>query len=546
MTMTLDLSHGYRVRRCLLGLALAGGLVPPLAHAAQPIDPATVTLPSDAGRIVTVHTPKLRTPNAEPAVVFFIQDVHTNYEAQKHSAAIVEHLIKTYRIQFIMVEGGEGNASLSYLRAKAPLERRKTVAEEFLKSGEIAGEEYLDLISDYPFTLWGIESETLYNANVDTFLDTERLRERLLPILENLTHALEPIKETTYSPELKRLNRLSQAYRDGTLPFPEYLTALSQLLEHAKLSLDLYPQTKAFREARALEGQLNMQRVQTEQQQLLQELQARVPKSIFREFATIAEEAKASQQSHRFYLQLERLARDALVDMSAYRHLARYIQYVRSSQQVEPSQFAKELDRMTQQLQGLLAGNPSARSLVELDRHVTLVTHLIKLELTPDEYLSFAVEVEGQPFVQRWQQILQQHQLSSAHITQLGELEEAMPRLTQFYTEARKRDHAMARNIVEALASILVIEEGEQRAEVTTNPAILIAGGFHTHNLAKFLPEQGVTLVVIAPTVTQETDKEIYYQGLRDNAPSQQPVNDPVIRKLIKKGATIAKKEQLP
>src|SRR3989338_3034901 len=113
-------------------------------QAAGTLDPAAIRVPDTAGHIISSH-PSTAASQAAPKTIIHIQDAHANYQAQKHLAAIVDALAKTYGIQLVLVEGGVDNASLSYLRRYATPEKRQQVAEEFLKAGEISGEEYLDI-----------------------------------------------------------------------------------------------------------------------------------------------------------------------------------------------------------------------------------------------------------------------------------------------------------------------------------------------------------------------------------------------------------------
>ena len=127
---------------------------------------ADVMIPADSGYIT--DTRAAATP--EGPLIIHIREAHTNYEGQQHLATILEHLVKRYGLQLILVEGGEGDADLSYLRSQGSRAARKELAEEYLKAGQLSGEEYFEIVSDYPMTLWGVDDQTLYDAHVELFL----------------------------------------------------------------------------------------------------------------------------------------------------------------------------------------------------------------------------------------------------------------------------------------------------------------------------------------------------------------------------------------
>ena len=133
-----------------------------------PVEKIPLTL--ETVRIPTQHGTLKQTYAAREPFILHIQDAHANYEAQKHLSHILEHLIRMHGLSLVLVEGGSRNDSLSYMRAYANLEKRKQVAEEFLKAGKISGENFLDLTSDYDFTVYGVERPELYDRNMEAFL----------------------------------------------------------------------------------------------------------------------------------------------------------------------------------------------------------------------------------------------------------------------------------------------------------------------------------------------------------------------------------------
>ena len=79
------------------------------------IDLNKVSMPEEFGTIKEVHkTPLLY--NKDAKMIFHIQDVHANYEAQKNLANILEYLIMTYGVNLILVEGGITDKEILFKR----------------------------------------------------------------------------------------------------------------------------------------------------------------------------------------------------------------------------------------------------------------------------------------------------------------------------------------------------------------------------------------------------------------------------------------------
>ena len=132
-------------------------------------------VPQDLGYLSDVH--EISTPNGPAKLVILIQDAHTNYDAQKHLAKILDRFATDYGIRLVLVEGGVGDVSLSYLRQWGSKDVLQRLAEQYLKTGMISGEEYLDLVSDHPLTLWGIESVDRYEDHFEAFMEVEHVRD---------------------------------------------------------------------------------------------------------------------------------------------------------------------------------------------------------------------------------------------------------------------------------------------------------------------------------------------------------------------------------
>jgi hypothetical protein len=106
----------------------------------------------DAGYVV-------ETREAQPAggsgTIIHVRESHTDLQGQRSLIAMLERLIERHSLRLILVEGGQGDLSLSYLRSFGPPGNRKAIAEKYLGAGLISAEEYVDLVSDAPLAIWG-------------------------------------------------------------------------------------------------------------------------------------------------------------------------------------------------------------------------------------------------------------------------------------------------------------------------------------------------------------------------------------------------------
>ena len=489
-----------------VGVFLAGALcllcAPTRAYSAAPS--SDIVIPSDLGYVVETHAPA--SPD-EPLIVH-IQEAHANLEGQRHLISILEQLIAQRHLKLILVEGGHGNVGLAYLRDFGSLETRKEVAEKYLALGILSGEEYLDMVSDHPLILWGVEQDDLYQQNVKAFLDVEPLQAAALPVLVALREAVDELKPVVSDPALLELEAKRAAFEQEQLGLAAYGQFLDGLAQRQGLSADESPQLKRFLEVHRLEQDLRLEQVQQEQRAVLEQLSATLKPADFDELIAQARQMKAKTlRPEAFYASLQARATASQIDLSsAAPTLARYIRYITQSARVAPAILSDELEQLAARLRKQLTSSIESQKLSAIAEQVELVRKLVDLELSPEEYKTFqSLAMDG--LCDGWARglngLLAQHGLPRRPFDQLAGLQAMLPAVQRFYSAANDRDQALVDN---TLAKIR--DSGERIA-------VLITGGFHAPRLSKLLEEQGAGLVVVTPKVTQATNEALYHAVLK-------------------------------
>jgi hypothetical protein len=130
----------HRSFRRMILLTVIGLVIFPAFAFPSPAALNELKIPSQIGNIKEVFESSLSSPSANTTIIQ-IQDAHCNYEAQKNLAQILEYLVTERKLKLIMVEGGSGDVSLSFLRSYADKKTREAVADKYLRMGKISGEE---------------------------------------------------------------------------------------------------------------------------------------------------------------------------------------------------------------------------------------------------------------------------------------------------------------------------------------------------------------------------------------------------------------------
>ncbi len=514
---------------------------------------------------VNVHSARRRPPlRRHPACVILIQDAHTNNSGQLNEAKLLDILYsqKKNLSNYIFLEAGSGNESLSFLRKYASLEKRQQVAKSFLLQAKLQGTEYLDLTSNHPMTLWGVEDMSLYAKSVELYRRSAKRREKYsdyLAQVENTIHTLEP---TLLNPYLLAFNQKLKAHQKGELSLREYLSLLFQ--EAQKLELKGFKNIQLLEDLNQKEKQINFEVAQKEQALLINSLSTQTQKEL--------QDAARSkdEQVHKAFLFL---LSDQLKDNSNYPHLQKYLAYFKYSLSLNPQEILNEQKLLEQKILDSLIVTPDEKNLIQASNNIDFLKKLFLLQLTPQEYESYRKDKQNTS-IQKITGFLnqklmnQKNNYDKALFLENG-YQDMVRYCEDFYELTYQRDQAFISNMLEVIestphpatgtankahaggaggeASAARNEELHEHSgvrQVTTRrlsmpkrsvaseglrpgPAaptktithaaheyILITGGYHTPNLKYLLKQKNISYISLTPQVLQETNLKRYEQIL--------------------------------
>jgi hypothetical protein len=477
------------------------GLEPISQHVAESKDtPIPITVPEGTGHVVEGYT--AGAAGGKARVIIHIQDIHTNYEAQKNLSRMLEAMIKNNNLRLIMVEGGWGNVNLSYLRAYADLQRRSEVAEEYLKQGKISGEEYLDIISDYDILIEGIEQESLYKANLDVFFEIEQFRQEAAIALEALKKIIDALKHKIYSAQLLEMEKTKQAYDNEKITLADYYLYLALAAKKEHIDINAYPSLKAFMGIIEAEKNISFPAVEKERSLLIEKLSKILSKQDLAELVTKSLEFRLNKltpaQYHDYLLVT---AKSAGESCQKYKNLMKYLEYIKSHESINTARLFEEADALLYLLESRLTKNDRQRRLYHISTSARVLDNFLQLKLVPSDF-KYYKQNRNMFLTANWVDFLNEqaayYKLNVPRAVPAVILDKNLATLVRFYDLANERDDAF-------ISNALMLMERE-----SADIAVLIAGGFHTPNLKQKFKENNISFIVAAPQTTQQTDPEQY------------------------------------
>ena len=474
------------------------------------IKPSDIRFSAEYGRIVETFD------GGGTILVIHMQDTHTNYEAQKNAANILEELIKNYGLYLILVEGGSRDVSLNNYRDGTSLDERKKMAENWLKEGTIAGEEYLNIASDYPMKLQGIEDRTLYDQNMEAFLEVDKGKNDAMSYTGQLSSVVANLKVKVYSKQLKELDEKKAGFNEEKVSLNDYVRYLGDIAQAKKADLAAYANYKNLFDSLELEKTIDFNTVERERTGAIEVISKKCNVNELNELLAKSAEFKAGRMTQaQYHIYLRDMMAKARVDINKYQNLKKYVTYLTAYEKIDSGRLFSELKAIEDMLEGLFYANEDQRRLAKIASDLQLLIDFIDLKLTPADFDYYCQNEAGFNVVV-WARFLNsqsdRYKLTQKIPEDAQAIDKIIKPLKDFYRVARQRDEVFLNNTKKYIA-----REG-------VNHAVLIAGGFHTPSLTQLFRQNNISYVVVIPKVVKATDEKLYHKILTEGwAPAEAP-----------------------
>ncbi|GEM_PF-3266725 len=440
-------------------------------------------------------------PGEASKTVFLIRDAHTNPSAQMNLSLALDSILAKENIRTVFLEGGSGDDSLSFLRRKASLDRRRKVGLSYLRLGELSGAEFLDLVSERTFSLIGVEDRSLYDESLAVYRILAAEREKHLASLDRFEAAVRTLKPRVFNDRLLTFDGKREAGLAGNLALTDYADALVAEADRLGIELESYPHLRGLGRLREMEKGIDFQKADDEQLRAVQAESEALRQAAAAAFQGDRSPFKATDaarpEAKAFYALLE----EAVEGKDAYPELLKYLRYLKEAEQLDFPRLLEERTRLEEAVYVLLARSGREVTLRRIAERVRVFRRLLELTALPSDFAEYRREraldvVEMTAFLNR--ELLALEGGGERALFLPEDMENALERAEKFYFLTLSRDRAFVRKLLEKM----------ERAGETKS--VLVAGGYHTPHLRAILEEKGVSYVCVTPRVLRETDRKRY------------------------------------
>jgi len=465
-------------------------------HALEQIiqDPTRLSLPFDHVFLKEIYR------GTSDRLIIHIQDAHSNLSGQQHLAGALDHFMKKYGIHLVLVEGADRDVTLTKVKNMADKKEWEIAAKRFLYDGLISGEEYLNLVSDHPMKIIGIENLKTYFQNVRAYSTIAEERDRTLQYLYRIRVSLNRLKNKMYPRTLVRYEDIKR--KDHTEESMRGYERILEIADDQEIDFGPFSEVYKFKEIQTKEKAINFERTNEEQRDLFERLAKKGETSLIKTYTETARRSGNNQVSQYVLLNnILKAAEDNDINLEQYRNLLSYESYLEDFSGLRLDQLLDEVRRLEDITYDMVLESGDAKKTRKIDRFVELLNKAHNIKMTSSDFAMFKLQEPEFPTA-TWQGFMNKKLVEYRYFENVVPyeplLDETRAAIKDFYRIVNERDYGFIENLNRVMS--------EQDAKV----AFLVAGGYHTEHVAELLREQGDSYIVLTPIVSHETDHEKY------------------------------------
>ncbi len=425
-------------------------------------------------------------PDDPQKLIFYIQDAHTNFDAQKHIRGIIEDLQKRYGADRVLLEGGEGDLDSLFFRAFPDQALKEKIIQDYARRGELSGGEMASVLGKDESTRYsGLEDQKLYEENKRVFLEAasqetqtvEKLHQRKAQLWQSAAKILPPEALSFQSSMekfqqeeislIKYLKTLRGIWGGYTGPTKTTLFA-RKYPELEKTGRMFLAEKQAGREAVKKAATVLLQKAKKQLRPLLSAAELKELNGLVQGYHTgmvpageLAEKIFKAAQNHRVALEIPDVLRKAMGVSTTLASL-------------RGTKFFDELKELESELRSKLAPDAAGQKVLQAFYELELLEKLAKLELSPREWISIQTSPEF---------FLEAQKNSTA---------------VRFYAMAQNRDQVLYDNLEKIML--------RENAKV----AVVVTGGFHAAGMTQRLKQSQTAYVLLTPKIGAVENRENY------------------------------------
>lgn len=403
-------------------------------------------------------------------LVILIQDLHGDKETQTNIKNIIANVDKNHGFANILIEG------LYNKPVWLAKENSRKTADTLFEQSYLSGAEYYALSNDNLAKVLPLDDKKLYRNNIHRLGYLTLLEDNINNSLSKSNRVINSAKNKIYSTKNKKIDTLVSKYHTGKISQKTFYLRLKKYINDADLSntpniIDYYSFLKLKK--------INNKKLDNEMLYLNNELKKNLSYAEYSKFT-----AKLSNTAN-YANAIENISAQYNINLKNYKEIENYITADKAVKGLDLVAFVDEEKSLIRKLKIKYSKNPNERLLIVLDDLYGYYKDFATNKLTEYGY-NYLTDFGIDKFVNLWANFLKNKDIYD------------LASLLKYFDEYNRS------NIYRSKIFVQNILHARQQAN---GNIIAVMGGFHTREVTERLKLQGISYVVITPSMRTGINK---------------------------------------
>ncbi len=454
-------------------------------------------MPPELGRVTYSNV-----PDKPKGIVFHIQDVHSNYQAQKQIEKMVQVLTESQEVSTLYLEAGTEKLDPSLFHFSPNKKFNLEVADQLMQEGVVTGAEMFLLSQEnaQPIEAFGVEDSQIYNEDLQLFQYVIENQSMSSEWMKDVEIKLMQLENRYFSNELKLYVKEWRKYHKDSDYLYSYLETLKKYSQKAlQINFDDpvhqldYPNLVRLFSMKSIESKVNFSLAFKESNQFLESIQPHLSASLYSQFETWLNRMREGVESEikfpRFLFEevVEQLMEKG-VETPKLEAFSRWVQYQILESEINSQGLFEELRLLENMLAAQLTSTAEEKNIMQLNQLYLSLKRFLILELNREEYTTLFKE-SLRPVPLQLQLDVQKLLQEKTFFKSTESMMLLFKKAHQFYVLAEKRENEFVQRMLKHMKT-----RKEDRG-------ILITGGFHSEGVQDLLGKKGYSVVSLSPQI---------------------------------------------
>ncbi len=453
----------------------------------------SLVIPENIGTIQERFIPD--PANQNNTLIVYVQNAHSNLDSERNTQDLIAHFQKELNLPLVLLEGGEGKLDNLFFKSFPDKELKEKLLNDYLAKGDLSGGETASILFDQHDTqYYGIENQALYDENKKAFLESLEKESEISRRLDVIQQELNQKAKSVLNENSLKFREKSEAFQKEEIDLMDYLKYLSGFYDSS--FSNAYSELAKILNAEQNEKRFKNEDVDAATTQLIATFQKKIlpklPRPKQMEINQMIQMHRIGHLGEGMLIgQLEKVAKEMNFFFETPEVLKPAARHAQTISAIKGTQIFEELKKLEQDLRNKLPETEQGRQILNDEHYVQMLRQFSRLEVLPEDwYFIKSQKPSGL--------------LKSSIGSSASEFDALFDPHFKFYQLADERDKVLFKNISNIIK--------KEKAKV----ALVSTGGFHVAGITHQLKESNTPFVLIAPKISQFTERSVYLNAMQD------------------------------